>query len=495
MNKDSLVKKILFFIFVFLGLAFLMAIFYIKRNFVFYDTNPIAQILFHVIVQIDGADPQFIRGIVIQIIICPIIGATLSTILLFSNINILEKIQNTNFIKLIKKYSLLLSLIFFVVSFICIANYLRLVEYIQTYTKSSTLYEESYVDPKNVNLSFPDKKRNLIYIYLESVETSEYSIEQGGGFEECYIPELYELANNNYTFNGNKGYYSAPYANWTTAALVAQSAGIPLNIPIGENDFVTDNKFLPGSYAIGDILEKENYNNVLLIGQESVFGGCKFFYDRHGNYQIKDYTYAVENGLVDPEDFVWWGYEDYKLYEFAKEELTNLASSNQPFNLTMFTIDTHNPEGWVCKYCKDEYSEQLANVYACASRQANEFVEWCKKQDFYENTTIVIAGDHCSMDTGFSNLLSGIDRKAYFTVINPAEGLTETSDRIISTFDLYPTTVASLGIQIEGDRLGLGTNLFSNVDTLCEKYGKWEFFERIKKNSTYYNNHILYGFD
>lgn len=35
--------------------------------------------------------------------------------------------------------------------------------------------------------------------------------------------------------------------------------------------------------------------------------------------------------------------------------------------------------------------------------------------------------------------------------------------------DMFPTTIASLGATIEGDRLGLGTNLFSGEQTLAEK--------------------------
>ena len=34
-------------------------------------------------------------------------------------------------------------------------------------------------------------------------------------------------------------------------------------------------------------------------------------------------------------------------------------------------------------------------------RQVKEFVDWIQQQDFYENTTIVIAGDHPTMDKDF----------------------------------------------------------------------------------------------
>ena len=42
---------------------------------------------------------------------------------------------------------------------------------------------------------------------------------------------------------------------------------------------------------------------------------------------ILDYEYAVKNKMI-PEDYkVWWGYEDEKLFGFAKEKL--LSAMNQ----------------------------------------------------------------------------------------------------------------------------------------------------------------------
>lgn len=479
--------------FIFLGLALLMAIFYVSRNFAFYNTNPIAQILFHVLVQIDGANPTFINGIIIQIIILPLIGSTIVSFILFSNNKILNKLQQTKLIQIIKKYSGYLALFFFIVSFALCANYLKLYDFIKTYTKTSTLYEDEYVDPSKVEYSFPEEKRNLIYIFLESVETSDYSISQGGAFEECYIQGLYDLGNENITFNDNKGYYVAPNTGWTIGGMIGQSAGIPLDIPIAGDEFYTENKFLPGAYSLGDLLHDNDYQNILLLGSDAVFGGRKYYYEKHGDYEIHDYNWAIDNELVKPEDFVWWGYEDYKLFEFAKEDLLKLSKNNKPFNYTMLTVDTHHADGYFCEYCIDDFSEQLGCVYSCSSRQVCDFINWCKQQDFYNNTTIVIAGDHCSMDAHFNKLLNGFDRKVYFTILNPAKNCIETKNRTICTFDLYPTTVASLGIGFKENRLGLGTNLFSNEQTLCEKYGKDEFFDIASKNSNWYNKHILYS--
>ena len=57
--------------------------------------------------------------------------------------------------------------------------------------------------------------------------------------------------------------------------------------------------------------------------------------------------------------------------------------------------------------------------------------------------------------------------------------------------DLYPTTLGALGVNIKGNKLGLGTNLFSDEKTLLEKYGVQYVNEELKKVSRYYNNTIL----
>lgn len=63
----------------------------------------------------------------------------------------------------------------------------------------------------------------------------------------------------------------------------------------------------------------------------------------------------------------------------------------------------------------------------------------------------------------------------------------------ISTLDLYPTTLAALGVQIEGNRLGLGTNLYSGEKTLAEKYGLDYLNVELLKDSKLYRKKLLYG--
>ena len=58
----------------------------------------------------------------------------------------------------------------------------------------SDFIAEHYVNPDNVGLQFPEQKRNLIYIYLESAETTFADRANGGDFEQNVIPELTVLA-------------------------------------------------------------------------------------------------------------------------------------------------------------------------------------------------------------------------------------------------------------------------------------------------------------
>ena len=64
--------------------------------------------------------------------------------------------------------------------------------------------------------------------------------------------------------------------------------------------------------------------------------------------------------------------------------------------------------------------------------------------------------------------------------------------RLFTTMDFFPTTLASLGVTIEGERLGLGTNLFSDRETLAEEYGYETMFDEMSRKSVFYNREILY---
>lgn len=123
-----------------------------------------------------------------------------------------------------------------------------------------------------------------------------------------------------------------------------------------------------------------------------MFGGRELYFTEHGNFDILDYKYAQQQGWI-PEDYrVFWGYEDKRLFQFAKDRLLELADGESPFNLTLLTVDTHFEDGYKCELCPDTFGDdQYSNVMACSSRQIADFISWIQQQSFYENTTIVLS--------------------------------------------------------------------------------------------------------
>lgn len=365
-------------------------------------------------------------------------------------------------------------------------------DYLKDQNTESKFIEDEYVDPTDVEVVFPEQKRNLIYIFLESMETTYSDVDDGGAFDENVIPELTEIAQTNEDFSGAdpklNGGYSLAGTTWTMGAMFAQTSGMPLNISISANDMDTQDSFFPGVTTLGDILSDAGYTQTLLIGSEAQFGGRKLYFQEHGNYEMEDYSYAIENGLIPSDYKVWWGYEDQKLFEFAKEKLLQLSQGDEPFNLTMLTVDTHFEDGYVCEQCPTEYDTQYSNVMACSSRQVGEFLKWIQQQDFYENTTIVISGDHPTMDSDYCAEIDqegNYDRRVFTAYINAAAYAQDQQERTYSTFDNFPTTLAALGVQIDGDRLGLGTNLFSGTKTLLEEFGNSKVNAELKKKSEF----------
>ena len=324
------------------------------------------------------------------------------------------------------------------------------------------------------------------------MEVTYSNKKNGGAFKQNNIYELTQIAKDNICFSNNdklNGAVSLYGTTWTMGAMFAESTGLPLKSSI-QNNMDKQGGFFPDIISIGDILKAEGYNNELLIGSDAVFGGRKSFYETHGDYTIFDYKYAQQNGYIPEDYYVFWGYEDQKLFEYAKEELLRLSKEEEPFNLTMLTVDTHFEDGYVCDLCDDQYGDdQYANVIRCSSKQVKDFIEWIQQQDFYSNTTIVLSGDHPTMDSDFCNdVKNDYQRKVYTAYINPTVEETKKEYREYSTFDDFPTVLASLGAEIQGDRLGLGINLFSEEQTLVEKYGYETCMKELARKSSFYNS-------
>ncbi|MDO5722732.1 MAG: LTA synthase family protein [Actinomycetaceae bacterium] len=365
----------------------------------------------------------------------------------------------------------------------------------RAYFVRSNFIAENYVAPSAQILKFPDKPKNFIHIYLESMENSYYSQEQGGYLEQDLMPELAKLTDENTTFS-HTDKYGGPRqtygANHSLAGMMNFQAGVPMipyfNSTVGGRisyaDFTT----------IGDILHEQGYANSFMLGTWAGWYDMGDYFRKHGDFQIFDLQTARERKLVPSDYMVWWGIEDDKLYEYAKDEMTRLGEGNQPFYFILENADTHPNGGYVSpRMTQTPSSKQYGNVIHYSQGEVVELVRWIQAQPWYKDTVIVVTGDHKSMDNEF---FVGWDPSYERTVVNmivnaavPDPGRGRTHQRDFAPFDFFPTILASLGVKIEGDRLGLGTNLYSDKPTLLEEHG-FEYVDReLRKRSDFYEQH------
>jgi len=180
--------------------------------------------------------------------------------------------------------------------------------------------------------------------------------------------------------------------------------------------------------------------------------------------------------------------QDKDAFKFANLLLDTIS---EPFSLTFFTIDTHAPAGLYDPDCikifgDSNEDERLKASVQCVSRELDKFLTTLKSKIFYDNTTIVVFGDHLFMGTRLVKDFT--DRKWINIFINSTKIPIVDRGRIFSDIDMFPTILSSLNFNIKGNRLGFGTDLFSSKKTLIESIGKDSLNKEISKMTS----HLIY---
>ena len=125
------------------------------------------------------------------------------------------------------------------------------------------------------------------------------------------------------------------------------------------------------------------------------------------------------------------------------------------------------------------------------SKELNKFLVSLKSKSFYENTSVIIFGDHLFMGT---RLVQGFNNRKWINIfINASKTPITEEKRLFSDIDMFPTILSSINFDINGDRLGLGTDLFSGQKTLIESIGLDSLNKEINKMSNHliYENHLF----
>ncbi|MBR6832874.1 MAG: sulfatase-like hydrolase/transferase [Fibrobacter sp.] len=354
----------------------------------------------------------------------------------------------------------------------------------------SKFFVENYVNPDTVKITPPEHKRNLILIYIESLETTFSDKEHGGNQDTNLIPEITELALQNLSFGKNGkhigGGLDSHGSAATFSAMISRSLGIPDVFNYKKMPIIHHYK------SIYKILNDNGYKQIFFQGNPGLYKQFQYLALDQKINEVYGPDDLAQRLNLDYDNFVkkqgFKNVQDKDAFRFAGQILDTIS---EPFSLTFFTIDTHSPHGLYdpdCIKASDESNkdELLKASARCVSRELNKFLVSLKNKSFYENTTIIVFGDHLFMGTRLVKDFP--DRKWINFFINPAKIPISEEKRRFSDIDMFPTILSSINFDIVGNRLGFGTDLFSDKKTLVEEIG----LDTINKEFFKMTSHLIY---
>lgn len=323
------------------------------------------------------------------------------------------------------------------------------------------LFSELYQTPRFEHA--PARPKNLVYIYVESLERTYFDDDLFPGL----ISGLKELERDSLSFSGLS---QAPGTHWTIAGMVASQCGIPLVTASGGNSMSGIDRFLPGATCLGDVLHSKGYALTFMGGADLDFAGKGKFYASHGFSEVLGRREL--QGLLEDQGYVnAWGIYDDVLLDQAYQRFEELSQEASPFALFALTLDTHHPRGHLSRRCDGmlygDGGNPILNAVKCSDHLVSEFVRKITQSPHGANTMVVIGSDHLAMGNTATHLLMRGDRKNLFMVIDPDRKQGSVIDKPGTTLDIAPTLLSLLGY--DAPAFGLGRNLLGDGPTLAEQ--------------------------
>lgn len=315
--------------------------------------------------------------------------------------------------------------------------------------------------------------RNLVVIYLES---GEQTLANDEHFEKDAFAPLKDVTRPEDGWQSIENFNQYEGGGWTMSGLVSTQCGVPLkgvgaSVDSGTPDQLVGsmNGYLGGLTCMGDILEDHGYNSVFLGGANPSFAAKGTFLADHG--------YSTDLGLNDwramgePEENFRsdWGLSDQRLMAHAKDQIDQLHATSvqtgQPFNLSMLTLDSHEPVH-IYDYCTVDTESEVTSAFFCSMTQVADFVEYMNQMGYLQDTSVVIMGDHLkhmSAGDAFHEQLGGHTNRTIFNRIW-VPGETEATELRAGAdqLSMFPTLLEAAGFTLENREAGLGVSAFTS---------------------------------
>lgn len=310
------------------------------------------------------------------------------------------------------------------------------------------------------------KGRNMIFISAESVQSFVINNTLKG---EEITPFLNTLTTDPDTFYFENFYHQTAQGKTSDSEFITENSLYPL---LSGAVFFThaQNNY----HAMPEILESYNYGSYVFHANADTFWNRNQMYDA-----LKiDHFYDKSAYQIEEEIEVGWGLKDK---EFFSQSIPLLQELEQPFYAKMITITNHFPfdleedERTIEPY--DSNSNTLNNYFPTVrytDEAIEQFFEELKIAGLYDNSIIVIMGDHDGISANHNKAMAQYLEKdeitAYdyqqlqrvpFFIHMPGYGKGKIKSEIAGQVDIKPTLLHLLGVETNHD-IYFGNDLFHN---------------------------------
>ncbi|MDN4609034.1 LTA synthase family protein [Sporosarcina highlanderae] len=321
----------------------------------------------------------------------------------------------------------------------------------------------NYAEP-NPKMFGVAKDRNLIIVSLESLQNFVINNNMNG-YE--ITPFLNSLTNDKDTFYFNNFYHQTGLGKTSDSEFILENSLYGRN---GGAVFFTNsgNTFNALSEKLGD----NGYFTSVMHANNRSFWNRDIMYQALGIQKF----YDVESYEIGEGEAVNWGMKDIPFLEQSVELMKEMP---QPFSTRLITLTNHHPfdldeeDMYIPQY--DSNSKTL-NKYFQSVRYMDEalkvFFDDLKKSGLYDNSIIVMYGDHYGISENHNKAMGMYMEKEItpFDTVElqkvpmfihiPGYGKGKTMDELSGQMDLRPTILHLLGIDTKED-MQMGADVFS----------------------------------
>lgn len=321
---------------------------------------------------------------------------------------------------------------------------------------AGSLPEEFFYETPVIN-----HKKNLVYIYLESLEATYLDETLFPGL----LPNLQSLKSKAVNYTDIR---QVTHTGWTIAGMVASQCGFPLFSSSHGNALSGMDFFLPRATCLPDILKSQGYHLEYYGGADLEFAGKGNYYRTH-KFDVVKGRDELRSSLADEQVMSAWGLYDDALFSIIKNQYDRLSAARSPFALFGLTLDTHHPRGHISPACTGiEYAagdNAMLNAVHCADFLVGDLIQYLLSSPYKNNTLVVISSDHLAMRNDVWKELNQRERKNLFMVFDPSRNKAgQEINHSGSLLDVAPTLLDYMDTGIEG--LGFGRNLNAKASTL-----------------------------